>query len=222
MKATFVIGCIALSYFLHNYIIFYEIYIAAGGFILYYLVKSILRLRHRSYLILDACAFTFLVSVLVLTTGGITSPFFFLIYFLVCAIALLIDWPTALAASLGYICFFIFSLPVGSIAGHLIPLGSIALLTPFAILLGQEHHKLLQEENKIHQMEKIQAYLENENSKEKNDTILFVLTPIKMKLQSAIDMLRKDPTTGSQDVIANTLMSILKHIEQYETNKSKD
>lgn len=79
---------------------------------------------------------SFIINLLVFTTNGLSSPVFFLIYFLLFALAFQHPPSTTIAYSLVLIIFLAQSL-VSLIS--LIPLLSLILITPLAWFIGKQH-----------------------------------------------------------------------------------
>jgi len=64
-------------------------------------------LKDGKEMILDVVVFTAILLVVLASTGGLGSPLFFLVYFLLFSVALLFDPPTTLTLTLALILFFV-------------------------------------------------------------------------------------------------------------------
>ncbi len=160
----------------------YDLEIAAILFISFYLAKHLLLPKGQKFRLLESVIFTLIVLLTVNTTGGVDSPFFFLVYFLLFSLALLLEPVISLTTSLTLVVFYLFSLPQNPAFKQLLPIFSLAFITPFALYLGKEYleikmlkrQKAMEEENfllflslviKSH-IKKIKEYLENFQSKD--------------------------------------------------------
>lgn len=115
----------------------YDLQLAAGLFVILFLIKRFIKTSGA----FEAIIFTLIVFVMVNTTGGLESPFFFLSYFLLFALALLLEPIESIIATLAAVLFFLIDFPQKESWESLIPLISLALLTPFAMFMGQQYLK---------------------------------------------------------------------------------
>lgn len=80
-----------------------------------------------------------MILLLIFTTGGLTSPLYFLLYFISFGIAFVLLPETVFVFILGAILLF---LPValdGEVARNLLQVGSLALISPIAYFFGKEY-----------------------------------------------------------------------------------
>jgi len=169
----------------------YDLQLAAVLFIALFLVKRFVKTTR----VFEATIFTLIIFIIINTTGGLESQFFFLIYFLLFAVALLLEPVEAIITTLTAIFFYFISLPQNSGFDQIIPLISLALLTPFAMFMGQEHLK----------SEKTQV-----------DTFLFLSLLIKNNLKSikeAVENFMGDKELGE---IRKSTRNMEKLIEKFE------
>lgn len=75
---------------------------------------------------------------LVFATGSLSSPLFFLLYFIAFGIAFVLNPIAILCFSAGLILVFLPDVLVGDTVGNFIRVGSVALLSPIAYLLVRE------------------------------------------------------------------------------------
>jgi hypothetical protein len=113
---------------------------------------------HRTF---DATIITFVVTLVVNSTGGAGSPLFFLLYFLVFALSLLLEPFIAVTSSLALTVAYIFFTSVTDFV-QAVPLLAFPFLVPFALFLGDEYTRVRKLEafnrtlqNKIHSEEQI-------------------------------------------------------------------
>ena len=79
-------------------------------FVLFFFINQIIA-RHRRQkinLTIDAVIFTVIILLLVISTGGLTSPLFFLIYFLMFGLALLFEPLISVSLAVIIALFFLF------------------------------------------------------------------------------------------------------------------
>jgi len=113
----------------------YDLQIVALLFIILFLGKKFFQDRTR---LLESIVFTLIVLIIVNSTGGASSQFFFLIYFLLFSLSLLLEPIISITTTLTLVVFFLMSLPENQEIKNLLPIFSLAFLTPFAMFLGQE------------------------------------------------------------------------------------
>lgn len=114
----------------------YDLQIAAFLFVVLFLAKRFLSTRSR---LIESIIFTLVVLIIVNTTGGLASPFFFLIYFLLFSLSLLLEPIISIITTLTLVTVFLLTIPENQGLSSLLPLFSLAFLTPFALYLGKEH-----------------------------------------------------------------------------------
>ncbi len=91
---------------------------------------------------------TTLVLVLIIDTGGLTSPVFFLLYFIPFAICFVIIPEAAIVYLLGVALLFAPSALAANVTENLIKLGSIGLITPLAYFFGKEYRVVSEHQQK--------------------------------------------------------------------------
>jgi len=148
----------------------YDLQIAAFLFIVLFMVKKFILSKNPASRLLESVVFTIIVLSIINSTGGSSSPFFFLIYFLLFSLSLLIEPVISITATVTLIIFFLVSLPQNQDFKNLLPIFSLAFLTPFALFMGQE-------------------YIEDQKSKAKSqkvqqDTFLFLSLMLKNHLKT--------------------------------------
>ncbi len=169
----------------------YDLQLAAVLFITLFLVKRFVKTTR----VFEATIFTLIIFIIVNTTGGLESQFFFLIYFLLFAVALLLEPVEAIITTLTAILFYFIYLPQNSGFDQIIPLISLALLTPFAMFMGQEHLK---------------------NEKTQVDTFLFLSLLIKNHLKSIKEAVENFMGDKELSEIKKSTRNMEKLIEKFE------
>ena len=180
----------------------YDIQIGAVLFIILFLAKRYFIPRNSASKLMESVIFTMVVLGIVNTTGGTDSPFFFLIYFLLFSISLLLEPVISITTTLSLIIFFLFSLPQNQSLKNLLPIFSLAFLTPFAMFMGQEYLQIKKLEARSQKLEK--------------DTFLFLSLMLKnyiKTIKNAVENFMGDKELG---IIRKSISKIEKLIEQYE------
>jgi len=152
----------------------YDLQISAVLFIIMFFSR---RLINQAGRLLESVIFTLVILLIVGATGNTSSPFFFLIYFLLFALALLMEPIIAITVSFTLMIGFMFSIPPNQEVGTLIPVFSLAFLTPFALLLGQEYVRIKNVELRI-------KNLEGKINQKREDTFLFLSLMLKNHLKN--------------------------------------
>ena len=132
---------------------------------------------HKSSVTLDITILTTMILLLVTETGSLTSPFFFLIYFLLFGVAMLYEIEATLVLTGVLVIFFIF---LDSF--HLTPIISLIMVTPLAIFTGHRYEISLEEKEARRQLVK-------HLGKEETDTLIFLSLNLKRTLVKSLDSL---------------------------------
>lgn len=141
---------------------------------------------HRKTITVDITILTTMILLLVTETGALSSPLFFLTYFLLFAVALLYEIEATLVLTGVFILYFLF-IPGTTLTGtegltHLAQIVSLVMITPLAILTGHQYEKVLEEKVLNQQLQK---HLGDEET----DILIFLSLNLKKTLLSAIDSL---------------------------------
>lgn len=196
------IVCVALSFvFPQTPLAQYDIEIAAGLFIVIFIARKF-NLFSRKTRLLESTVFTLIIMVIVNTTGGLHSQFFFLIYFLLFALTLLLEPIIPIIITLALMIFYLFTLPTQSSLTQLLPIFSLACLTPFALLLGNEYEETLRLEKTIKQ--------------QKEDTFLFMSLMLKNHLNHIKKSIENFLGDHELSEIRKQVHSIEKLIDMFE------
>jgi len=102
------------------------------------------------------------VLLIVFATGGITSPLFFLNYFLLFELSLLLEPVIPLILSISLIGFYFFTDGVGGSPLRLLELVSFPFMTPLAFLFGKIYQKEENQKKEIKNLSKKIERLEEE------------------------------------------------------------
>ncbi|MFH1187109.1 MAG: hypothetical protein V1697_02960 [Candidatus Levyibacteriota bacterium] len=93
-----------------------------------------------------------LILLLIFSTGNITSPIFFLLYFLGFGIAFVFEPAVIFVFLLGAILLFLPEALQNDVNGNLLRLGSLLLITPLAYFFGSEYRKTDKKQEEIEKM----------------------------------------------------------------------
>lgn len=175
-----------------------------------YVTKHLLRnhISVQTESLLDSLILTALILVIVTATGGLTSPLFFLIYFLLFALSLLLAPAIPLILSFSLIIFFLFTSSVAK-TNELLPLFSFPLITPLAVYFGRQHKQnLFQKQNILHLNESVR--------RETEDVLLWLTTTFSRETEKILDLLNKLPNISdlqkpTVDLISREIAK-LKHL----------
>ncbi len=177
----------------------YDLQLTALLFIILFVAK---RLKKGGRL-LEAVIFTAIIFVIVNTTGGVGSPFFFLLYFLLFSLSLLLEPAVSIATTLTSVAFFLLTLPPDRGVNNLLPIFSLAFLTPFALFMGQEY---LKEQRAKQQLQTT-----------KKDTFLFLSLTLKNNLKSIKRAVENFMGDHDLKEIEKSAKNMEKMIEKFES-----
>jgi len=141
----------------------------------------------RFNLSIDAIVFTMVVMLLVYSTGGLTSPLFFLVYFLMFGLALLFEPLVTISLATAIILLFLITPTTQEPLTEVLQLFSLILITPLALFFGSQYLKLLESEEKIKILRQEGKILEEQIKKEETDTLLWTSLNLKQGLSEILD-----------------------------------
>ena len=142
-----------------------------AAFILFYFLSHFLSKSGATTATIDAVIFTAVILLLVHTTGDLTSPVFFLIYFLLFAVALLFEPLISLTLTGALIAFFLQPTITPTMA---IQLFSIVLILPLAIFVGRQYLKVLAAKDEIKILKKEGQRLTGHLTNEETHSLLWL------------------------------------------------
>jgi len=190
----------------------YDLQISAILFIILFISKRFINSANPSSInkettsqsskLLESVVFTFVILNIINTTGGVASPFFFLIYFLLFSLSLLLEPIISITVSLTLIIFFLFSLPQQQDLKVLLPIFSLAFLTPFALYMAQEHLKTQKLKMKTEKLEK--------------NTFLFLSLILKNHLKNIKEAVENFMGDHELDKIKNQVKRMERLIDKFE------
>ncbi|MEK7495799.1 MAG: hypothetical protein AAB603_04365 [Patescibacteria group bacterium] len=183
----------------------YDLQISAGLFILLYLAKNFIVSKNIYSRLIESVVFTLIIMGIVNSTGGLTSPFFFLIHFLLFSLSIILEPIISITTTVTLIIFFLLNLPAHQNFNTLMPIISLAFITPFAMFLGQEKLRIRQ--------------LMEKNSKSKEDTFLFLSLLIKNHLKNIRDAAQNFVGDHQLEIIKKSAQRMEKLIEKFEEEK---
>lgn len=205
LHSIIIVLTIALSLvFSKTQLAVYDMQINAFLFLLFYATRRWHRKKDKNHLI-ESIVFTFIVSSIINTTGGLASPFFFLAYILLFALSLFLEPVVAVTTTVALIFFHLLSVPPNQSLEQLLPILSLALITPFAMFLGEESFK----ERREKQM----------NSNLKKSTFLFLSLVLKNHIGNILQAAENFLGDHQLDSIKKDAKRMQKLIDEYENEK---
>ena len=124
-----------------------------GFLIVIYIISSFATAKKGKQISLDGPLGMFILNTIILlfvfSTGGLSSGFFFLLYFVVFALVFVFEPYTIIAFTIGIVLVFTPDAIKGDIFGNFLRLGSIVLISPLAFFFGKEYKKSGEQEDTI-------------------------------------------------------------------------
>lgn len=139
------ITAIILSFALTQHLIQYGLLLVFLLLVLYWILKTAFTNAIPHHRLADSLIATVIITVAVNATGQVHSPLFFLNYILLFSLSLLLEPVIPVAAAVTLIIGYLFTLSPNEPLKNLLPLFALALITPFALFLGEEYQKLLEQ-----------------------------------------------------------------------------
>jgi hypothetical protein len=180
----------------------YNLQISAGLFILLYLTKNFIVSKNIYSRLIESVIFTLVIMGIVNSTGGLDSPFFFLIHFLLFSLSIILEPIIPITTTVTLIIFFLLNLPQGQNFNTLMPIISLAFITPFAMFLGQE--KIESEKLKV------------KSEKTQENTFLFLSLLLKNHLKNIKEAAQNFVGDHQLEIIKKSVQRMEKLIEKFE------
>lgn len=141
---------------------------------------------------LDVLVFSLTATLLIFTTGGFTSPVFFLSYFLLFGVALFASPITATAITVTFALLFLVA-PKQDFWLDLLQIGSLLAIAPLSIVFGKQYIKVLEDKKVITTLsQKVLSNKVNVNVWTEGDFRKRLL-----RIQEYLQKLSLDPAIGS-------------------------
>ena len=203
IHSIILVVCIALAFiFPQTPLAGYDVEIVAVLFIILFIARKFSFFSKKTRLF-ESVIFTFIILGVVTTTGGLQSPYFFLIHFLLFALTLLLEPIIPIIVTITLMIFFLFSISSGASVVQLLPVFSLALMTPFALILGNEY-----EETKR---------LKKSLASQQENTFLFLSLMLKnnlKELQNSLDNFRGDHELSAMKRQVRTMGKLIDMFEK--------
>ncbi len=178
----------------------YDLQVSAFLFIVFFITRHFIPAsRSRT---IESVIFTFVITSIIISTGATESPFYFLIYFLLFSLSLMLEPVISITTTVGFIIFFLLTLPQNQDFSGLMPILSLAFLTPFALLLGQEFAK--------------NRKLKDKSAADQKDTLLFLSLVMKNHLKAIRESVLNFMGDHNLHEISHHTREMEKLIEKYE------
>ena len=159
----------------------YNLQLTGALILLYFVSRIIFRSVARSFYVATIVLIC-IVLLLIFSSGGISSPIFFILDFLLFAIALLLAPYQAAVASVILISIFIFQNHSSLNTSIIVNLLSLVLITPLAVVFSKNYLQNLQSEGKI-------TLLKEAIKDEQSDSLLWISTTAKPSLATVLNSL---------------------------------
>lgn len=159
--------------------------------------------------ILDASIFTLIILTVVLTTGGLSSIYFFLMYFLMFGIALLVEPLASVLMTMTVLALFIPGIPLNFSLVHIIPLLSLPLMVPFAIYIGASYRKREELKEQAQQAQDELQYVEE-------DALIFISTVVRTHVVSILEVAENNSDVEKMTDIRVSAHRLQKLIDKFE------
>ncbi len=202
IHSLILIFAIALSFLFPKTVLAqYDLQISAVLFIILFLGKK-LNITSPKTKLLESVIFTLIITFIVNTTGGYASPFFFLLYFLLFSLSLLLEPIISITTTISLIVLFIISMPQNQEIKAMLPIFSLAFLTPFALFMGQEFIDL--------------QNLRNKDQKIQEDTFFFLSLMLKNHIKTIKDAAENFMGDHELSIIKKQAKNMEHLIEKFE------
>jgi hypothetical protein len=202
IHSIILIVCVALAFiFPQTPLAAYDIEIAATLFVILFIARRFSFFSKKTRLF-ESVIFTFIIIGVITTTGGLSSPYFFLVHFLLFALTLLLEPLIPIVVTITLMLFFLLTITGSATITQLLPIFSLALMTPFALILGNEY-----EETKR---------LKKSLSSQQENTFLFLSLMLKNNLKEIQKNIDNFSGDHELSLIKRQIRSMEKLIDMFE------
>jgi hypothetical protein len=162
-----------------------------GFFVLIYIASHFWRQQKEKKVgfwlsAIDSFIFLLVILLLVLSTGGLASPLFFLLYFLLFSLSMIWEPSITFVFTAALIVFFLYSYP--NLNSHqLASLTSLILITPLSLFFGQQYIKVLEQKGQIKILADKFIKTNHDVSEQETNTLLWLSLNFKQRLHTIID-----------------------------------
>lgn len=176
-----------LAFFWHNQPLLsaYSLQLIAGLFLLFVILNKLVK-KYRN--IINSIIITLIVLIIILETGGLTSPLFFILDFLLFALSLLIFPSLSFILALALIILFLLNSPTID-SQTLANLISLLLMAPVSRLIGTQYSRLIIAQNQVKALEYQSNRLKQELSEKDETTLLWISLNFHNKIGQALDLI---------------------------------
>lgn len=198
LHSTLVILALAISYFIAKTPLSeYSLQISGLLVAIYMLISFLIRKKFLSAIsrvTFDIFVFSFAASFLLFTTGGFTSPIFFLTYFLLFGVALLSGPITSIVAAVGFTILFILT-PRTDYWAEILQIASLLSIAPISAMFGKQYIQILKDGQKIQVLKNVSQDFMEEIKEEKEEINKWTEGDFRLKLVN----MQKNLSEMSQD-----------------------
>ena len=185
LQSAMLLSTVFVSFILSQWIgALYQAEILAIAFVVYMIVRKYRWKSQQTNLqeqhMLDAHILTLVLLTIVFTTGGLGSPYFFLMYFLMFGLALLVHPALSASATCAIVALCIPGLMEKFEPIHVASLLSLPLMVPFALLIGSSYRSRIELEQKLMESK-------NEVASVETDALLFISTVVRTHVDTMIE-----------------------------------
>lgn len=133
----------------------YTLQLLGLSILLYFIFRMLFSNKGQFIALLDALLFSCVSLLLIINTGKLDSPLFFILYFLLFALSLLFDAKQSLLISLTIVILFLTDKSFTQSNQQIINLITLCLTSPLAISFGKRYLDSLESSGKISRLNKI-------------------------------------------------------------------
>lgn len=197
----------------------HDLQFTAAIFIIYFIFKKLSPTDKKRFFarpLLDSVLFTLVIVTVVNSTGGISSPVFFLNYFLIFALSLILEPLISVTVTLALVIFYLLTFSSTQPIREFASLVALPFLTPFALFLGEEYQKILQQKNVIRILAKKTNSLKKSLSHQKEEAFLFMSLVVKNHLKNIAEAAENFMGDHQLAQIKKQVRRLQKLIDRYE------
>jgi len=191
LHTLFLIISLALTFYWTSQpsLSYYNLQLIGIFIILYFLSSFISRRRpgwKKTTSYLNAGIFSLIIVFLVVSTGNLNSPVFFIFYFLLFGLSFLVEPIVALSLTATHTLFSLFFSQVTSQTA-IINLASLWFITPLAGFFGQAYLKQMQQKKLIKILSKSKRQVKHQLIHDETDILMWLTLDLKASLTGIMD-----------------------------------
>ena len=193
----------------------YDLQLVAGLFIIYFFSKRLFR-QNPGFMYFEAWLFVFIITSTVFSTWGVESPFFLFLYFLLFAVALILDPLVGLVLTIVLVIMFLSLSNFSTNLKELLPVLSLPFIAPFAKYLGDLQRHYFHQKDELKHLSQAKQKSDHLQAYEKEQTLIFLNTVFQSHLDDIKERLKNFMGDSDLEYLKHKVEELEKSFDSFE------